>query len=132
MGGDTSLVATIWSGLAPLMAVGIMHMMFTKVMKVPSPFSVSGGLSWGSMMGGAMGGAAFTGVSSLLDRSSSRLKNRATGAAKGAMGSGKAAVGPASGRSPAAARRRRSRVANPAEAQGRRGLGFGQVPGRGR
>jgi hypothetical protein len=132
MGGDTSLVATVWSGLAPLMAVGIMHMMFTKIMKVPSPFSISGGLSWGSMMGGAMGGAAFTGVSSLLDRTQSRLKSRATGAAKGAassaVGSGKSAMSSLAGKATGGrigGGTVRKGAANPAEA-GKAGAAAGK------
>lgn len=83
LGGESSLIATLWSGLAPLVAVAILHMMFTKVMKVPSPFSISGGLSWGNAMGAAAGGAAFAGVSSLLERGQSRMKSRAAGAVKG-------------------------------------------------
>ncbi|QOD05894.1 A24 family peptidase [Pseudarthrobacter sp. BIM B-2242] len=95
LGGDTSLIAMLWSGLAPLVAVAILHMMFTKVMKVPSPFSLSGGLAWGNAMSAAAGGAAFAGVSGLLDRSQSRLRNRASGAVKG---SGKAALNTAMSR----------------------------------
>lgn len=95
LGGDTSLIAMLWSGLAPLVAVAILHMMFTKVMKVPSPFSLSGGLAWGNAMSAAAGGAAFAGVSGLLDRSQSRFRNRASGAVKG---SGKAALNTAMSR----------------------------------
>lgn len=95
LGGDTSLIAMLWSGLAPLVAVAILHMMFTKVMKIPSPFSLSGGLAWGNAMSAAAGGAAFAGVSGLLDRSQSRLRNRASGAVKG---SGKAALNTAMSR----------------------------------
>lgn len=89
LGGDSSVVALVWAGMAPLISVGILHMMFTKVMKVPSPFSVSGGLSWGNAMGAAGGGAAFAGVSNLLERGQSRLKGKAGGAAKGSIDSGK-------------------------------------------
>lgn len=95
LGGDTSIIAMLWSGLAPLVAVGILHMMFTKVMKIPSPFSIAGGLAWGNAMSSAAGGAAFAGVSGLLERGQSRLRNRATGAVKG---SGKAALNTAMSR----------------------------------
>ncbi|HEX9087854.1 MAG TPA: hypothetical protein VF867_10040 [Arthrobacter sp.] len=98
LGGDSSVVATVWSGMAPLVAVGILHMMFTKVMKIPSPFSVSGGLSWGNAMGSAAGGAAFAGVSSLLERGQSRMKGRASNAAKGSIDSGKRGLSTAVGR----------------------------------
>lgn len=89
LGGDSSVVALVWAGMAPLISVGILHMMFTKVMKVPSPFSVSGGLSWGNAMGSAAGGAAFAGVSNLLERGQSRMKGKAGGAAKDSIDSGK-------------------------------------------
>lgn len=95
LGGDTSLIAMLWSGLSPLVAVGILHMMFTKVMKIPSPFSIAGGLSWGNAMSAAAGGAAFAGVSGLLERGQSRIRNRAAGAVKG---SGKAALNTAMSR----------------------------------
>jgi len=98
LGGDSSIVATVWSGMAPLVAVGILHMMFTKVMKIPSPFSVSGGLSWGNAMGASAGGAAFAGVSNLLERGQSRMKNRASGAAKGSIDSGKRGISTAMSR----------------------------------
>lgn len=83
LGGESSLISILWSGLAPLAAVGILHMMFTKVMKIPSPFSISGGLSWGNAMGAGAGGAAFAGMSSLLERGQSRVRGRAAGAVKG-------------------------------------------------
>ncbi|GAA4033895.1 hypothetical protein GCM10023063_17200 [Arthrobacter methylotrophus] len=87
LGGDGSLVATFWTGLSPLMAVYLLHMMFTKVMKVPSPFKLSAGLAWGASTA-AVGGAAAAGVGSLLDRTAGRHGARAMGAAKRASGRG--------------------------------------------
>lgn len=100
LGGESNLIGILWSGLAPLAAVGILHMMFTKVMKIPSPFSLSGGLSWGNAMGAAAGGAAFAGMSNLLERGQNRMKSRATGSVKGA---GQSVLNVAAGRRPVAA-----------------------------
>ena len=74
LGGDGSIMATLWAGGAPLIAVYMLHMMFTKVMKVPSPFAPSAGMAWGASAA-AIGGATAAGVGSFLDR-----KARAQGA----------------------------------------------------
>ncbi|MBG0738675.1 hypothetical protein IV500_04470 [Paeniglutamicibacter antarcticus] len=87
LGGDGSLVSTFWTGLSPLMAVYLLHMMFTKVMKVPSPFKLSAGLAWGASTA-AVGGAAAAGVGSLLDGQARRHGAKAMGAAKRASGRG--------------------------------------------
>lgn len=113
LGGKGSLVAIMWSGLSPVIAVVLLHMMFTKVMKVPSPFKLSAGLAWGGAMGAA-GGAAFAGMSSLLDRKA----GNAAGAAKraGSKGLNQAlskASGGRLGKSAAGARRG---AASPADA----------------
>lgn len=81
LGGDGSLIATVWTGVSPLLAVFLLHMMFTKVMKVPSPFKLSAGLAWGASAA-AVGGAAAAGVGSLLDRTARQHGARAMGAAK--------------------------------------------------
>jgi hypothetical protein len=81
LGGNGSLIATVWTGLSPLLAVYLLHMMFTKVMKVPSPFKLSAGLAWGASAA-AVGGAAAAGVGSLLDRGARQHGARAMGAAK--------------------------------------------------
>lgn len=81
LGGNGSLIATVWTGLSPLLAVYLLHMMFTKVMKVPSPFQLSAGLAWGASAA-AVGGAAAAGVGSLMDRTAGRQGARAMGAAK--------------------------------------------------
>ncbi|MCU6479091.1 hypothetical protein [Arthrobacter sp. A2-55] len=83
LGGPGSLISIVWAGLAPLIAVFLIHMMFTKVLKLPSPFKLSGGLAWGAAAGAA-GGAAVMGAGALLDRGSRRAGSRAMNAAKGA------------------------------------------------
>lgn len=87
LGGEGSLIATVWTGLSPLLAVYLLHMMFTKVMKVPSPFKLSAGLAWGASAA-AVGGAAAAGVGSLMDRGARQHGARAMGAAKRASSRG--------------------------------------------
>lgn len=76
LGGSGSLVAIMWAGLSPVIAVFLLHMMFTKIMKVPSPFKLSAGLAWGGAAAAA-GGAAFSGMSSLLDRKQGNMAGAA-------------------------------------------------------
>lgn len=83
MGGPGSLVAIFWSGLSPLLAVFLLHMMFTKVLKVPSPFKLSAAMAWGGTVAAA-GGAAVGGVGALMDRKVSNAGRRAMGKATGA------------------------------------------------
>ena len=79
--GD-GIFSTLWTGFSPLIAVFVLHMMFTKVMKVPSPFSISAGMAWGAAA--ATGGAvALGGVSKMLNNRQSKLQSKAAGAAKG-------------------------------------------------
>ncbi|ACL42374.1 hypothetical protein Achl_4423 (plasmid) [Pseudarthrobacter chlorophenolicus A6] len=135
LGGDGSLFATLWTGLSPLLAVYLLHMMFTKVMKVPSPFKLSAGLAWGTSAA-AVGGAAAAGVGSLLDRTAGRHGARAMGAAKragsrGLNGAMSAASGGRLGKSAVARRGAAAPVGAAAgAAAGARGaLAAGSVPG---
>jgi hypothetical protein len=133
LGGDGSLVATFWTGLSPLMAVYLLHMMFTKVMKVPSPFKLSAGLAWGASTA-AVGGAAAAGVGSLLDGTARRHGARAMGAAKRASGRGmngvmSAASGGRLGKGAAAGRRGAAAVGAGAGAGARGALAPGAIPG---
>lgn len=105
LGGQGSLVAIFWAGLSPVIAVALLHMMFTKIMKVPSPFKLSAGLAWGGAAAAA-GGAAFAGMSGLLDRKQGNM----AGAAKraGSKGLNQALAAASGGRlgKPAAGTRR--------------------------
>lgn len=97
MGGPGSLVAIFWSGLSPLLAVFLLHMMFTKVLKVPSPFKLSAAMAWGGAVGAA-GGAAMGGVGALMDRKVAGAGRRAMGKATGVGKRGMSSVlGKASG-----------------------------------
>lgn len=85
--GDNELVSTIWTGFSPLLAVFLINMMVTKVMKLPSPFKLSGAMAWGAAAGAA-GGAASAGVSRMLDRK----QGQASGVAKNAARRGGSAA----------------------------------------
>ena len=135
LGGNGSLIATVWTGISPLLAVYLLHMMFTKVMKVPSPFKLSAGLAWGTSAA-AVGGAAAAGVGSMLDGQARRQGARAMGAARRASGKGmnsvmSAASGGRLGNAASAARRGTATVgASAAAAAGTRGaLAPGSIPG---
>lgn len=103
--GEGSLVAIFWSGLSPLLAVFLLHMVFTKVLKVPSPFKLSAAMAWGGAVGAA-GGAALGGVGALMDRkvgnAGRRAMSKATGAGKRGVSSvlGKATGGRIGGNAP--------------------------------
>ncbi|MEH0110611.1 hypothetical protein V6N00_12945 [Tersicoccus sp. MR15.9] len=93
MGGAGSLADMVWTGLSPVIAVILMHLLFTKILKIASPFKISGGLAWAGAAGAA-GGAAAHGLGSLMDRG----QNRATRAVKGAASrGGKSALSAATG-----------------------------------
>ncbi len=79
---STSPVAMmVWVGLSPLFALIMLHFVFTKLLRVPSPFKLSSALAWGAAAGAA-GGAAGAGVTNALQRG----ENRAEGAVKRAPG----------------------------------------------
>lgn len=66
-GGAGGLMSMIWTGVAPLIAVMCLHIVF-KRMKMPSPFKMSSGMAWGQAAAtGAIGGAAAGGVMGLMD-----------------------------------------------------------------
>lgn len=54
--GAGSIMALGWAGAAPVLAVIALNMIFKKVLKVPSPMSVKGGMAYG-LASGAAGGA---------------------------------------------------------------------------
>lgn len=82
---DGSLISIIWSGMAPLVSVIILHFMFTKVLKMPSPFSLSSGMAYASSISGA-GGGAIGNIGGLVDR---RQKGLASSASHGLKAAGK-------------------------------------------
>lgn len=80
-GGAFGPVQMLWAGLSPLMAVLIINYMFKNILKVPSPFKMSGGLAWAGA-GAAAGGAA----AHSMDRMQDRMGRRAGGAIASKMG----------------------------------------------
>lgn len=54
--GAGSIMALGWAGAAPVLAVIALNMIFKKVLKMPSPMSMKGGLAYG-LASGAAGGA---------------------------------------------------------------------------
>lgn len=139
MFGDGSLISMIWTGFAPVISVVLIHMVFTKFLKLPSPFSMTGAQQWGSAAaGGAVGGAIGAGVMSRMNRmrmrseyalmrSGERAGARALGVVSGGRfgrrgrGPGRAGMlvgaGAASG-SAAAQRGRRAAMVDQAPAEG--------------
>ena len=90
LGGAGNPVTLLWAGVAPMISLLILHNIFTKVVKMPSPLSLTGALAWGTA-GGAAGAAIGMGIAN-------RVQNRATGAARGLVKRGaNAAVSKATG-----------------------------------
>lgn len=54
--GRGSLAAMLWTGFAPILAILVLHIMFKKWFKKPSPFTPSGAMAWA---GGKPTGEAF-------------------------------------------------------------------------
>ena len=73
-GLDVSAWSMIWTGLAPVAAIFIVHQLFTKVFKAPSPFKPSSAMQWGAA---AAGGGMIAGAGIGLDRMFGRGQSRA-------------------------------------------------------
>jgi len=63
LAGGGSFLDVLAMGFAPVGAVYILHFVFTKVLRAPSPFKISGALAWASAAG-----AVGAGVASVVDR----------------------------------------------------------------
>jgi hypothetical protein len=81
LGGPGNPVTLLWAGAAPIIALVVLHHIFTKVLKMPSPISPAGALAWGTA-GGAAGAAIG---SSLVNRAQNRAKGAAMQAARGGL-----------------------------------------------
>lgn len=66
----------VFTALAPLMAVIVVHLMFKKILKTPSPFTVSGAMAWGSgaARNGAAGALSILGLKELGDWAGSKTR----------------------------------------------------------
>lgn len=61
--GIGSAISMVWAGLAPLIALVLVHLLFTKIFHMPSPVSIKGAQAWGTAgVTGALGAAAGAGV----------------------------------------------------------------------
>ena len=92
MFGAGSMMAMIWTGVAPVVAVLAIHQIF-KLLKIPSPVSLSGAKQWGAAasggaLGGAAGGALGQGVSRQMNRM--RYRNERSMMRAGEQGAGRA------------------------------------------
>lgn len=74
--GPGSIMALIFTGLSPLIAVWLLHMVFTKIFKVPGVFKPSSAFAWGAA-GGAVGGAFGSGLTSRMEGRGSSMMRRA-------------------------------------------------------
>ena len=72
------ILGVMLTGLSPVAGVLIMSMLFTKVLKVPSPFTPKGALAWGAVFtgGAAVGSLTAAGFMSRARYSAASLRNR--------------------------------------------------------
>lgn len=79
--GRGSLAAMLWTGFAPILAILVLHIMFKKWFKKPSPFTPSGAMAWA---GGKPTGEAFgEGANALTGGGGSGGRNPFSGGGKG-------------------------------------------------
>ncbi|AZZ54996.1 tripartite tricarboxylate transporter TctB family protein [Rathayibacter iranicus] len=72
--GAGTPMGLLWSGLAPVIAVVMIHYLFVKLFKLPSPMTPKGAFAWGAA-GGATGSAVMSSIAK-------RAKSRAVDAAR--------------------------------------------------
>lgn len=78
--GVGEIGSMIWAGAAPVLALILVHLMFTKVFKLPSPISLRGAQAWSkASVSGAAGAAVGSGIGSYVG---SRLGSAAKGAGR--------------------------------------------------
>ncbi len=76
--GTSSVTTVIWTGLAPIASIYMIHRIFTQYLKAPSPFKLTSGQAFGAAMaGGAIGGAAGGGAASMFQRQMQRARMQA-------------------------------------------------------
>lgn len=84
---DAPIAVMLWVGLSPLFALIMLHFIFTKLIKVPSPFKLSSALAWGTAAGAA-GGAAGAGLAARGERAAERAAGQGIKKAGGAIADG--------------------------------------------
>ncbi|GAB3176143.1 hypothetical protein GCM10027059_50550 [Myceligenerans halotolerans] len=76
--GGGSMVSMIWTGFAPAVGLVVVHLVFTKVLRLPSPLTLQGGQLWArSAASGALGGALGAQVMDRWQRRGAALARRA-------------------------------------------------------
>lgn len=73
--------AAVWVGISPLAGIFMVHLLFSKVLKAPSPFKLNSALAWGAAAGGT-GLLAGSALGRAGDRAKGWASNRAKDAAK--------------------------------------------------
>lgn len=93
---DNPLVRPIVVALAPLMAVIVVHFLFKKVLKAPSPLTLKGAGAWasGAASGGASGALSLLGLKELGDWAGNKSRQLSAGARRGVTNSFKSDRGP--------------------------------------
>lgn len=71
--GADSLLGVLWFGFSPVLAIVVLHILFSKILKLPSPFKISGALAWGAAAGG-MGKSAADGIDNVAKRAAAPLR----------------------------------------------------------
>ena len=82
--GPGSILSMIWTGFAPVTAVVVLHLIFTKALKMPSPFKPSAALAYGAAAGG-IGAGVGMGIDRLVNRGKSQVKSRAASGGRSAL-----------------------------------------------
>jgi len=82
--GAGSILSMIWTGFAPVTAVVVLHLIFTKALKMPSPFKPSAALAYGTAAGG-IGAGVGAGIDRLVNRGKSQVKSRAASGGRSAL-----------------------------------------------
>jgi len=82
--GAGSILSMIWTGFAPVTAVVVLHLIFTKALKMPSPFKPSAALAYGAAAGG-IGAGVGAGIDRLVNRGKSQVKSRAASGGRSAL-----------------------------------------------
>lgn len=95
--GPGGVMAIMWTGFAPVIAVFCLHLMFKKA-RIPSPLKMSGGMAWGQMATGGAIGAAGMGAGVWASRAAQKV-------GRGASRKGRESLGKVTGKD------RRSRMA---------------------
>lgn len=75
--GPGSLMGLLWTGAAPIIACVLLHLVMTKMFKLPTVFKPSGALAWGQAAGGGAIGGAVGGFIAGRESRAGRLASRA-------------------------------------------------------